>query len=115
MHFKLIIVFVDQDRTAQVMDAARAVGATGATIINNARGEGLEKVIGIFGLEILDPRAVIMILAEARRADHVLNAVTEAGNLDESLGTGIAIQLDVDKALGLSEHIKKLEAKHPLN
>jgi hypothetical protein len=42
-----------------------------------------------------------------------LEAVTEAGNLDESLGTGIAIQLDVDKALGLSEHIKELEKKKP--
>lgn len=71
-------------------------------------------MVGILGLEILERRAVVLILVEERRADAVLEAVVEAGKLDESLGTGIAIQLDVDKALGLSEHIKALEKIHPL-
>lgn len=115
MHFKLIMVFVDEDRVEQVMDASREAGATGATIISKARGQGLEKVVGIMGFEILNPRAVVLILAEARRAECILEAVVEAGNLDESLGTGIAIQLDVDKALGLSEHIKELEKRRPLS
>lgn len=114
MKFKLIMVFVDEDKVEQVMDASRNAGATGATIISKARGQGLEKVIGIMGFEILSPRAVVLILAEQRRADCVLEAVAEAGNLDESLGTGIAIQLDVDKAMGLSEHIKELEKMRPI-
>lgn len=42
MKFKLIMVFVDQERTDDVLDAACAAGATGATIINNARGQGLK-------------------------------------------------------------------------
>ena len=42
MHFKLILSFIEDDKTDAVMDAARKAGATGATIINNARGEGLE-------------------------------------------------------------------------
>lgn len=114
MKFKLIMVFVDEDKVEQVMDASRNAGATGATIISKARGQGLEKVIGIMGFEILNPRAVVLILTEQRRADRVLEAVAEAGNLDESLGTGIAIQLDVDKAMGLSEHIKELEKLRPI-
>ncbi|WP_431065596.1 P-II family nitrogen regulator [Methylotuvimicrobium sp.] len=113
MLFKLIMVFVDEDKVEDVMDASRNAGATGATIISKARGQGLEKVVGILGFEILSPRAVVLILAEGRRAECILEAVTEAGNLDESLGTGIAIQLDVDKALGLSEHVKELEKKKP--
>lgn len=115
MLFKLIMVFVDEDKTEQVLDASRDAGATGATIISKARGQGLEKVVGIFGLEILNPRAVVLILAEERRAGRVLEAVAEAGNLDESLGTGIAIQLDVEKALGLSEHIKELHKLKPID
>ena len=43
MHFKLIIAFVEDTRSDKVMDAARIAGATGATIISNARGEGLKK------------------------------------------------------------------------
>ncbi len=43
MHFKLIITFVEDSKTDAVMDAAREAGATGATVINNARGEGLKE------------------------------------------------------------------------
>lgn len=43
MRFKLIVAFVEDDKTDAVLDAARAAGATGATVINNARGEGLHK------------------------------------------------------------------------
>lgn len=114
MQFKLIITFVDADKSDNVMSAARQAGATGATIINNAQGQGLHQVIGILGYEILEPRAVILFLCESRRADQILNAIVEAGEMDESLNTGIAIQIDVDKALGLREHIAELEKQVPL-
>ncbi|KDE40383.1 MAG: P-II family nitrogen regulator [Nitrincola lacisaponensis] len=115
MQFKLIMAFVDADKTDQVMHAARDAGATGATVINNAQGQGLHKVIGILGFEILNPRAVVLILAESRRADAILEAIAKAGQLDESLSTGIAIQIDVDKALGLKEHIETLEKQLPID
>ncbi|WP_417581969.1 P-II family nitrogen regulator [Nitrincola sp.] len=114
MKFKLIMVFVDEDKANDTLDAARSAGATGATIINSARGQGLERIVGILGLEILDPRTVIMILAESRRADVILEAVSAAGHLDETLGSGIALMLDVEKALGVSEHIQTLEKNNPL-
>ncbi|QQD22384.1 P-II family nitrogen regulator [Oceanospirillaceae bacterium ASx5O] len=114
MQFKLILVFVDDEKTDKVLDAARAAGATGATIISHARGQGLKKMTGIFGLELLNPRAVLLILVEERRADAILQAVTDAGGLDEQLDTGIALMLDVDKALGLTQHIKALQKEHPL-
>src|SRR5690606_2048564 len=114
MQFKLILVFVDDEKTDKVLDAARAAGATGATIISHARGQGLKKMTGIFGLELLNPRAVLLILVEARRADAILQAVTDAGGLDEQLDTGIALMLDVDKALGQTQHIEALQKEHPL-
>ena len=43
MHFKLIIALVEDDKTDDVMKAARQAGATGATVINHARGEGLKQ------------------------------------------------------------------------
>jgi len=43
MHFKLIIALVDDHLTDDVIEAARLAGATGSTVINQARGEGLEK------------------------------------------------------------------------
>ncbi len=38
MHFKLIIALVEDDKTDAVLNAARTSGATGATMINQARG-----------------------------------------------------------------------------
>jgi hypothetical protein len=40
MHFKLIIAFVDSNKTDSILEAARDKGATGSTIISQARGEG---------------------------------------------------------------------------
>lgn len=110
MDFKLLMVFVDQDRTDKVLDAGRKAGATGATIINNAQGQGLKPHLTFFGLEFMATRSVILILVEAGRADAVLDAAAEAGGLDDSLDTGVALELDVNRALGLGEHIKALQA-----
>ena len=115
MEFKLLMAFVDEDKTDKVLDASRAAGATGATIVTNARGQGLKKTLGIFGLEILNPRDVLLILVESRRIETVLNAVRTTGQMDESLSTGIALVLDVEQAVGLTEHIKMLGSKVPHN
>ena len=40
MHFKLLVVFVEDRKTEAVMSAARESGATGCTVIPHARGEG---------------------------------------------------------------------------
>lgn len=50
MHFKLLLVFVEDGKTDEVMKAARVAGATGATIINNARGEGITQTKTFLGL-----------------------------------------------------------------
>ncbi|EMR13270.1 nitrogen regulatory protein PII [Methylophaga lonarensis MPL] len=113
MKFKLIMAFVDEDKTQSLMAASRAAGATGATVIKNARGQGLAKPLGIFGFEIMSPRDVVLILVESRRADKVLTAVLEAGKLDETLDTGLALMIDVEQAVGLTEHIKKLAEVNP--
>jgi len=112
--FKLIMVFVTYEITDLVLNAARAAGATGATIIKNARGQGLERRTTFLGLEYLAPRDVILILAESRRSEKIMQAVTKAGALDERLDTGLALELDVSRALGLTEHIKALAAEKPL-
>ena len=114
INFKLIMVFVNDEKTDLVLDAARAAGATGATIIKNARGQGLERRTTFFGLEYLAPRDVILVLAESRRSEAIMQAVVEAGGLDESLDTGLALELDVNRTLGLTAHIKALAAAKPL-
>jgi len=42
-------------------------------------------------------------------------AVLAAGQLDESLRTGLALQRDVERALGLSEYIETLSRRLPID
>lgn len=113
MEFKLILVIVNPDRTEAVLRASLAAGATGATVLGNARGVGLAPSVKLWGLELFSTRDMVMILVDATRADRVLDAALSSGRLDESLGTGIALQLSVDKAVGLTEHLKLVAREHP--
>lgn len=108
MHFKMIVVFVEDDKTNAVMQAAREAGATGATIINNARGEGLKKSKTFFGLTLETQRDVILFLVEEHLSRHILEEIGRAGQFDEKPGTGIAFQLDVEDAVGISHQAKKI-------
>ncbi len=38
----------------------------------------------------------------------ILETIAEAANFDEKPGTGIAIQVDVEDAVGVSHQVKKL-------
>lgn len=108
MHFKLIIALVEDDKTDEVMEAARNAGSTGATIINNARGEGLEESKTFFGLSLETQRDVLLFLVEEHMSRHILERISEVAEFERSPGTGIAIQVDVEDAVGVGKQIEKL-------
>ena len=108
MHFKLIIAFVEDNRSEKVMDAARVAGATGATIISNARGEGLEKSKTFLGLSLETQRDVLLFLVEEHMSRQILETICDVGKLDETSGTGIAFQIDVEDAVGVAHQVKEL-------
>jgi PII-like signaling protein len=108
MHFKLIISFVEDLKTEAVMKAAREAGATGATVINNARGEGLAKKKTFFGLSLETQRDVVLFLVEEHLSRHILEKIAEIGEFEERPGTGIAIQIDVEDAVGVAHQIEQL-------
>ena len=105
MHFKMIIVFVEDTKTDAVMDAARDSGATGATVIHNARGEGLKVSKTFFGLSLETQRDVILFLVEEHLSRQILEEINRAGELDAEPGTGIAFQVD-EKQLALLNRYK---------
>ena len=108
MHFKLIIAFVDDTKTEAVMHAAREAGATGCTVINNARGEGLEEPKTFFGLTLQTQRDVVLSLVEQHLSRHILEHIGEVGEFDEKPGTGIAVVLDVEDAVGVLHQAEEL-------
>jgi len=105
MHFKLIIAFVEDDKTEAVMAAARTCGAT---VITNARGEGLERSKTFFGLSLETQRDVLLFLVEEHMSRRILERIAQVGEFDVKQGAGIAFQIDVEDALGVAHQIKSL-------
>ncbi|MFD2165722.1 P-II family nitrogen regulator [Thalassotalea euphylliae] len=110
MRFKMIIVFAEEAMTDALMDAAREAGATGATVINHARGEGLKQSTTFFGLTLETQRDVLLFLVEQHRSRHILEEIARVGKFDEEPGTGIAFQIDVEDAVGVKHQISELSA-----
>lgn len=108
MRFKLIITLIDEAHTEVVMRAAREKGATGATVITSARGEGLEQTTTFLGLTLETRRDVLLFLVEEHMSRDILEHIAEVGEFDNKPGTGIAIQLDVEDAVGVAHQIKTL-------
>lgn len=108
MHFKLILAFVEDDKTEEIMQAARDAGATGCTVINNARGEGLEESKTFFGLTLATQRDVVLLLVEQHLSRHILEHIGEVGEFDKKPGTGIAVLIDVEDAVGVLHQAQEL-------
>ncbi len=108
MHFKLIIALVEDTVTDKVMNAARETGATGATVINNARGEGLETSKTFLGLSLETQRDMLLFLVEEHLSRKILETVCSVGRFDERPGTGIAFQIDVEDAVGVQHQVAEL-------
>ena len=108
MHFKLIIALVEDGKTDSVVDAARQAGATGATVITSARGEGLRKTRTFLGLSLETQRDVLLFLVEEHLSRQILETICEVGAFDTTPGTGIAFQIDVEDAVGVAHQIARL-------
>ncbi len=108
MHFKLIIAFVEDEKTDDIMEAAREAGATGCTVINNARGEGIKESKTFFGLTLATQRDVVLLLVEEHLSREILEHIGKIGEFDAKPGTGIAVLIDVEDAVGVMHQAEEL-------
>lgn len=107
MKFKVILASVKTNITDTVVDAAKAAGATGATIIP-ARGTGIREAKTFFGLSLEAPTDIIMFLLEEHVVKVVLAAISVAGKFDKP-GTGIAFVLPVENVIGLESQMERFK------
>ncbi len=108
MHFKLIVAFVDDAKTDAVIDAAREAGATGVTVVSNARGEGLKPKKTFFGLSLETQRDLLLMLVEEHLCRTILETIGEVGAFDAAPGAGMAVQLNVEDAVGVMSQVESL-------
>lgn len=109
MKFKLIMALVDDSATDAVVDAAREAGATGATVIPACRGEGLTRGKTFFGLDLTGQRDMLLFVVEQHMGRQILETIAAVAGFDEQPGRGIALVLDIEDAVGLSQQIKTIQ------
>jgi nitrogen regulatory protein P-II 1 len=113
MNFKLIISMVKTTETDRIVDAAKAAGGTGATIIP-AHGTGIHEAKTFFGLTLEAQTDVILFLLEEGLVESVMSAIYKSGRLKEP-GTGIAFVMDVEQAVGLESQIEHFKGQAKRN
>ncbi len=109
MKFKLIIAMVADDITEKVVEHAREMGATGATVIKSARGEGLRPAKTFFGLTLEGQVDVILFIVEQHLSRAILEGISKCGALSETSGAGVAFQVDIEDAVGLSSQLNAIK------
>lgn len=109
MKFKLIVAMVNNDVVDVIVETARKLGATGATVITSARGEGLRPSKTFFGLTVEGQVDVALFIVEQHMAREVLEGIAKVGEFDQKKGTGVVLQLDIEDAIGLTSQLSAIK------
>ncbi|MDI6402292.1 P-II family nitrogen regulator [Balneolaceae bacterium ANBcel3] len=103
--FELIVSIVNKGFCGDIMAAAKSAGAEGGTIISG-RGTGVHEHAKLFSINIEPEKEMILILVPEHSTDKVLEAIVTSGDLNQP-GKGIAFVLNVEKAVGINQLVKK--------
>ncbi len=93
--FELVVCIVNAGFSQNVVEAARAAGARGGTILRG-RGSANPESEEFFGLTIQPDKELVFTLVPAEIKDAVLQAIYKENGLHED-GQGIAFSLPVNR------------------
>ncbi|MDD3243858.1 MAG: P-II family nitrogen regulator [Eubacteriales bacterium] len=97
--YELLMVIANEGYTDEVMDAARASGATGGTVIHT-KGTGNSNGEKFFQVSIAREKELILIVAEAEKKAAVMRSVLEKAGPESAAGA-LVFSLPVTEVAGL--------------
>ena len=109
MKFKLVLAMVNDDRSDAIVEKARELGATGATVITSARGEGMKPSKTFFGLTLEGQVDVALFVVEEHLSRKIVEGIAEAGDFENSKGAGVVLQIDIEDAIGLKSQLNAIK------
>lgn len=98
----MIMAFVNQGFSEEVMTAAKPAGAGGGTVFHSRRVCS-EESIQMWGITIQQEREIVLILAEEEKKVAIMQAITEKCGA-QSEAHGIVVSMPVDEVAGLSTY-----------
>jgi nitrogen regulatory protein PII len=111
MRFKLILALVQENRVEAVLKEARRAGATGVTVLPSARGEGLVPKKTFLGLNLTVQRDIVLFIVEESLCKSILDSIAREGRFESEPGSGLAIQIDIEDAIGLTSQMKEIATR----
>lgn len=96
----MVVTIVNKGFASEIMDVARANGATGGTILSG-RGTGGEKAKMFFSISLQEEKEVVLILVKEEIRAELMKAIGGEFGLD-SPGRGIVFSLPVEETFGLT-------------
>ena len=75
-HYELLLVIANQGHTGPIMDAARAQGAGGGTVIH-AKGTGMEGAAHFMGVELVNEKELVLIVTRTAQKNRIMKAIMD--------------------------------------
>ncbi len=97
--YVLISAIVNRGFSGEVMDAARAAGAGGGTVLHS-RSIGSEEASGFWGLSTQEEKEIVLILADHQKKTDIMTAIGKSCGM-HSDAKGIVMSLPIDSVMGL--------------
>ena len=102
--FECIVTIVDGGYSEYVVDAAKSVGAKGATIVN-ARGSASQEGDSFYKLNIQPDKQIILILCKEEQTKSIVEAINAKAGLNTK-AHALSFVLPVEEAIGMAEIFK---------
>ena len=96
---ELLVIISEQGQNELVMDAARAAGAHGGTVIH-ARGTGMQQAEKFLGISLASEKDMTFIVAQTAQKDHIMQSVMLKAGMG-SPAKSIVFSLPVTDTAGL--------------
>ncbi len=106
--FEVVFCILNNGFSEHAMDAARAAGARGGTIMHG-RGTASKDAEKLFNITVQPEKEIVMILAVERIKDAVLKALYDAVGVNTE-AQGIAFTLPVESVVGIGKRGKKAQS-----
>ena len=103
--YTMIMAFVNQGFSEDVMSAAKPAGASGGTVFHSRRVEN-EESMRFWGIPIQQEREIVLILATKENKVAIMKAISDKCGI-QSDAHGVVISLPVDDVAGLNKDIEE--------
>ncbi len=97
---EMVVAIINEGYTDDVMDAARAAGAMGGTVIH-AKGSGTQKAEKFYGVSLVNEKEIVLIVAKASEKADIMRRIIKDAGPGTPVGA-VVFSLPVSYAAGLN-------------